>query len=389
MSLWRLAAMRRLAAVATLGFSSFFLTLAAVPSYAVRSGVSSAAAGVVTAGLLAGTVITQLFVPALERRLGTPRLLAIGLVALGLPAPLYLLSSHLGWLVTVSVIRGLGFAVVTVLGALLSTREAPPGRHGEAIGIYGLSIAAPNLLAVPAGTALTSYGHFGWVAVLAACPLLALPLARQFRPAGTADAALAHGRPAAAVRAAAVPSLILLVVTLSCGGLVTFLPIARPHGILASIALLAYGTTAAVSRWRAGAIADRTGVRLLLPAALVLAAGGLALVAMALLASGEAVLLFVGAGVFGVGYGAIQNLTQVVAFARAGPANTATASATWNAAFDCGTAIGAYGVGLVAATALELSGTYFLCAALMLLATPAAVGAAARHSTPAAPPPPH
>ena len=369
--------MQRLAGLSALGFTSFFLTLASVPAFAVRSGASSAAAGSVTAAMLASTVATQAAVPALERRLGTPRLLGLGLIALGAPAPLYLVSDRLSWLIAVSVVRGLGFAVLTVLGALLATREVPPDRRGEAVGIYGLSIAGPNLLAVPGGTALTSYGHFAWVAVLAACPVLAVPLARGFHPAARpSETARASGAGRAA-RAAAVPSLMLLVVTLAGGGLVTFLPIALPHGALASIALLVFGVTAALTRWRAGTLGDRVGARRLLPLGLLSAVGGLVIVALSLLGgqggAARTVLLLVGAAVFGVGYGATQNLTLIVAFARAGSADEVTASAIWNAAFDAGTAVGAYGVGLVAATALDLPGTYLACAALIALALPAAI----------------
>ena len=378
-SLWRLPAVGRLAALSALGFTSFFLTLASVPAFAVRSGASSAAAGAVTAAMLASTVATQTLVPMLERRLGTPRLLGLGLSARGAGAPLYLLSDGLGWLIVVSVVRGPGIAELTGRGALHATPEAPPDRRGEAVGIYGLSIAGSNLLAVPAGTALTSYGHFGWVAVLAACPVLAVPLARGFHPAAPSSTAGPALRRRAVVRAVASPSLMLLVVTLAGGGLVTFLPIALPRGSLASITLFLFGITAAVSRWQAGALGDRLGARRLLPAGLVASAAGLVIVALGLFdghaGSERSVPLLIGAAIFGAGYGATQNLTLIVAFARAGPDNPVTASAIWNAAFDAGTAVGAFGVGLAAATALDLPGTYLVCAALIVLAVPAAITA--------------
>ena len=88
-------------------------------------------------------------------------------------------------LLVLSAVRGLGFALITVIGATLTGVVAPASRHGEAVGIYGLSIALPNLVGVPAGVALTQAGHFPVVAVLAACPVLAVPFAlRLGRPAG-------------------------------------------------------------------------------------------------------------------------------------------------------------------------------------------------------------
>jgi predicted MFS family arabinose efflux permease len=79
-----------------------------------------------------------------------------------------------------------------------------------------------------------------------------------------------------------------------------------------------------------------------------------------------------GALVLGVTYGAVQNLTLVLALARAGDAPTATVSAVWNACYDGGTAIGALLVGVVAA-GVGLPLTYALTAVLLAVALPLAV----------------
>ena len=72
---------------------------------------------------------------------------------------------------------------------------APASRHGEAVGIYGLSIALPNLVGVPAGVALTQAGHFSAVALLAACPVLAVPFALRLGGRPDRDAVDGAGRP--------------------------------------------------------------------------------------------------------------------------------------------------------------------------------------------------
>ncbi|NEK56987.1 MFS transporter [Geodermatophilus sabuli] len=374
--------MQALVAVSLAGFTSFCLTLSALPSWAAAGGATPAAAGLVIAVLLGCTVLTQAVVPVLVARLGPPRLFALGLVALGLPALGYLVSDALWWLMAVSALRGAGFAVVTVVGATVTAGIAPPGRHGEAVGIYSLSSSLPNLLAVPAGVALTLAGHFEWVAVLAAAPVLAVPLVRALgrgHPAPGRSSAPAPGAPRRALLAAAGPAVVLLVAALACSGLVTFLPIGRPDGVLATVSLLFFGGTAALTRWRAGALADRTGSRLLLPAALCLCAAGLVLVAGGLAAGrgpGRDAVVLLGATVFGVGWGAVQNLTLVAAFGRVGPDRAATASAVWNAAFDTGLAVGALVVGAVAGTALGLPWTYVLCALLVAGSLPLAVATA-------------
>ncbi|SNX96269.1 MFS transporter [Geodermatophilus sabuli] len=396
-SLWRLPALRALVFISLAGFTSFCATLSALPSWATAGGATPAAAGLVIAVMLGCTVLTQVAVPALGARLGWSRLFAIGLAAMGLPALGYLLGDALWWLMAVSAVRGAGFAVVTVVGATLTARIAPPGRQGEAVGIYSLSSSVPNLLAVPAGVALTLAGHFEWVAVLAAAPVLAVPFVgalgrggleprRGSGPeprCGSGPAAVAR-RPRRVVLAAAGPAVVLLVAALGCSGLVTFLPIGRPDGVLATLSLLLLGATAALTRWRAGALADRTSSALLLPAGLGLCATGLLLVAGGLVlgrGAGPDAVVLVGATAFGVGWGTVQNLTLVAAFGRVGPDRAATAGAVWNAAFDTGLGVGALVVGAVAGTALGLPWTYVLCALLVALSLPLAVATTPRTAT--------
>jgi predicted MFS family arabinose efflux permease len=365
--------MRALVGVTVLGFASYCLTLASLPVYAVQGGAPESTAGIVTAVLLVVTIAVQAVVPTLTARFGQARVLVVGLVALGAPSPLYAVDDGLLWLSGLSAVRGVGFAVLTVLGATLAAQVAPVARRGEAIGIYGLSIAVPNLIAVPAGVALVLDGHAGWLAWLAASPLLGLafvPTLVRAMPPEEARGPAGAGRIAAI--AALAPSVVLFVVTLAGGGLVTFLPIERPDGAVATAALLLFGLTGAITRWQAGVLADRLGSRRLLPAALCLGAVGLVVVAAGLVA-GDAWVL-VGAAVFGAGFGAVQNLTLLAAFTRAGEGGATAASAMWNASFDAGTAAGALGLGIVAA-GVGLPWTYMLVAALLAAALPVASAA--------------
>ncbi|MFD2093314.1 MFS transporter [Blastococcus deserti] len=373
-ALWRGRGMQALIGVTVLGFASYCLTLASLPVYAVSGGAAESTAGVVTAVFLLVTIAVQAAIPALTARFGVGPVLVAGLVAMGAPSPLYVLDDGVAWISALSAIRGAGFAVLTVLGATLAAQVAPPGRRGESIGLYGLAIAVPNLVAVPAGAALVLDGHVGWLSWLAASPVLAVALVPLLvRTVGPQPGAGPAGSHRVAVVAALAPSAVLFVVTLAGGGLVTFLPIERPDGVLATAALLVFGLTGAITRWRAGMLADRLGTRLLLPLGLGVAAVGLVVVAVGLAAGAAWVL--VGAAVFGAGFGATQNLTLVSAFARAGEGGTTTASAMWNASFDAGTATGALVLGLVAA-GIGLDWTYVVVAASLAAALPLASAAA-------------
>jgi predicted MFS family arabinose efflux permease len=375
-SLLRSRSMQALIGVTVLGFTSYCLTLASLPVYAVAGGAAESTAGVVTAVFLAVTIVGQGAVPALTTRFGVGPVLVAGLIAMGVPSPFYVLDDGLAWICALSAVRGAGFAVLTVLGATLAARVAPRERRGESIGLYGLGIAIPNLIAVPGGVALVLDGHVAWLSWLAASPVLGVllvPLLLRSVAPQPDPGPVGAGR--AAVLAALAPSVVLFVVTLAGGGLVTLLPIERPDGVLATAALLLFGSTGAVTRWRAGTLSDRLGTRLLLPLALVVAAVGMVLTAVGLTEGGAGGWVLTGAAVFGAGFGAVQNLTLVSAFARAGEGGTTTASAMWNASFDAGTATGALALGVVAA-GIGLDWTYVVVAALLAAALPVASAAA-------------
>jgi predicted MFS family arabinose efflux permease len=256
---------------------------------------------------------------------------------------------------------------------VLAGRIVPPERRGEALGLYGLSVSVPNLVAVPAGVALVLHGDAAWMAWLAALPVLAVPFVPGLVRGARLDEHDEEPAPGAGRRAAlraVAPGVVLFVATLAGGGLITYLPIERPSGALASAALLVVGAAGALVRWPSGVLADRVGTRLLLPGSLLLCALGVAGVAGGLRAGDWLVLA--GAAVFGVGFGAVQNLTLVAAFTRAGAGGATAAGAVWNALFDAGTATGALGLGVVAA-AVGLPASYLLVTAALLLVLPAAL----------------
>lgn len=401
-SLWHVPAMRLLAIYTITGFTGFFATMSALPAWVVTQGTSDTMAGFVTTVLLAATVSTQSLIPRMMARLGMPTTLAIGLVALGAPSLLFLVDGGYWWVLMICALRGIGFGSLTVLGAMLTARVVPVSRRGEAIGIYGLAIAVPNLVVVPGGVALVSAGHFWVVALLGAVPLLGLPAVRAL-----AKAAAAHADSAAAAaagsggtsdtvstgtgtgaesaaaarrsarRAALGPSFVLMVVTLTSGGFMTYLPIIRPNGALATVSLLVWGAFAAFTRWRIGPAADRAGLRVLLPGSSLVSIAGICAVAGGLMLDGTAgaTVVVAGAAILGIGYGGTQNLTLVAAFNRARQRETATVSSVWNIGFDAGTALGSGLVGLMILV-VTIPSAFALTSLLILASLPLAVRAA-------------
>ena len=196
--MWRAPGMLDLAVLSVFGFSGYAALLATAPLWAVNGGATAAGAGLVNGVLLAATVLAQLAVPRALASWGTGRVLVAGLLLLGVPAPAYLLSDGLGWVLGLSAVRGLGFGILTVVGSTVVAHLVPAGRRGAAIGVYGLAVAVPNLVLLPGSVPVVDRWGFGPVFWAAALPLLGVPsalrLARVLRDAGQARPAGADER---------------------------------------------------------------------------------------------------------------------------------------------------------------------------------------------------
>jgi MFS family permease len=342
-----------LAILSVFGFSGYAALLAAAPLWAADGGATAAGSGSVNGVLLAATVLAQLAVPRALARWGTGRVLVAGLLFLGLPAPAYLLSDGLGWILGLSAVRGVGFGILTVVGSSVVAHLVPAGRRGAAIGVYGLAVAVPNLVLLPGSVPVVERFGFAPVFWAAALPVVGIPsalrLARVLRESDrdrtTAVDAGSPVRPRALLGVLP-PTAVLFSVTMTGGAVLTFAPQLTDPGT-ATLVLLVLGLTAAVSRWLAGALADRHGAQPFLAPLLIWTATAMAVSAWAV-AGDQGVALVGAAAALGLGYGALQNLTLVAAFATVRREQLPAASAVWNVGFDTGTATGAVLAGLLA-----------------------------------------
>jgi MFS family permease len=152
--------------------ASFYLPLSVVPMYAKSSG-SDAGAGLSTGVLLLATVAVELVTPRLVARTGYRLALAAGLFFLGVPALALLASSSLPVILTVNVVRGAGFAVVTVAGGALTASMVPQERRGEGLALTGVVSGVPALLSLPLGVWAAARWGVGPVFVATAARLAA------------------------------------------------------------------------------------------------------------------------------------------------------------------------------------------------------------------------
>ncbi|HXV93472.1 MAG TPA: MFS transporter [Pseudonocardia sp.] len=370
---------RLVMAATLLGFAGYSLLLPVVPLWTARGGSGELGAGATTGVLMLATVATQLAVPWMITRAGHRAVLVAGLVLLGAPSPLLVLSADLLPVLAVSTVRGIGFGMLTVVGSALVAELVAPAEHGRAAARYGVAVGAPQLALLPAGVAVVEAVGFPVVFLAAGItPLLGAVLALGVRPpAGRRPAGTAERRARGLGRAAAGPVLAMIVCATAQGGLVTFLPLAAP-GTGAAIPAALFGTAAGAIAGRlvAGRLVDRRGMggRLLLPGVLLTAAGMATEIAAVAADPARPALLVTGAVVVGLGFGLVQNDSLTALFAAAGTARYGAASAAWNIAYDAGTGIGAVGLGALAQP-FGFATAFGAAAVLLVLVAPVTRGA--------------
>ena len=115
------------------------------PLYAARAGAGSAGAGLVTGALLLGTVAAELAASKLMKRYAYRTLLVAGVVLMGIPALALLPGGPLVIIAAISVVRGFGFGLSTVVLGALTAMLLPPQRRGEGLGLYGVVASLPGV----------------------------------------------------------------------------------------------------------------------------------------------------------------------------------------------------------------------------------------------------
>jgi predicted MFS family arabinose efflux permease len=353
--------------------TSFFLLLSVMPMLAAAAGAGSSAAGLITGSLLLGTVTAEAVAAAAIRRFGYRMVLAAGAVLLGGPALAPLAREPQAVLMSVSLVRGLGFGLSGVATGALTAKLLPPGRRGEGLGLLGLVAGVPAIVALPAGIWLAGHHLAAAAAAMAAVAGL-LPLAAvRWLPGGCEAPRTARARRMPGARRSGRMTgatlrlpLIFAAVTVAAGVLDSFLPLVK--GIpsnLASAALLAQAITATLSRWKAGKYGDRYGhVRLLIPALAVAALGMAVMIVL-----GSPAVLFAGMVLFGAGFGVIENATFAQLIEQLPDAK---ASALWNLAYDAGYGAGPAVFGLICVRT-GYPAAFALTSALILAAVPVAM----------------
>jgi predicted MFS family arabinose efflux permease len=354
--------------IALFGFSTFFLNYSTLVTIGQQMGLSAVTAGTFLTVMMVAVVGVQPVVPALNTRLGarTTFLIALGMQAAGYLVTL-VQSYPFAALLAGSVIGGLGFGVLVVVGTAVVPSTVAPDRLGRALGFYGATTASAPAIGAPVGLwliSMLSVTEFRWLSfalVLVALPAVAaVPRKKVTEDSGPHSSRQHHARPRQKMHVVGLTTVLLpTAMVLTVFGLLLAFGPATDEGS-AAVYIATMQVLVVVGRFLSSASLDRYA-----PIAVMLIGLGVTLVGLvfaAVLPAGLGLLLAM--AVLGFGTGTVQSSSLVLAFRQAGSPNRG--SVAWNMTFDIGLGIAGL-VGGVGFTYLGAQNTYLACAGVLLV----------------------
>ena len=331
-------------------FLSMYVLLPTLPIYARTLGGNETIAGTVVGLFTFSSVLVRpLFGNLLDRR-GRKSILIIGIIISILAVIAHNLAHNLVVLLALRVIHGVGWGASTTATITIASDLIPAEKRNEGMGFYGIA----SIIGMAIGPALgLSLMNYSLTLLLAASTILAaLGLLVSFfinyensrnkmakkSTAGTARALILE-------KTAIPPALVLLCVTLTYGGIVSFIPLYAGARGVQNIGLFftVYALVLLISRPIIGRMADRYGGRkFVAPGILLIAA------ALVVLIKADSLPLFLLSGIiYGIGFATVQPILNAIVVSLAPPERRGAANATFTTAMDLGIGIGSIILGFI------------------------------------------
>lgn len=332
-------------------FGAWSILLPVVPLFVMDSGGSPSLAGWSTGAFMAATVATQIMTPRMLRAWGYRPVMAVAAFMLGIPALGHMMGAEAWVTILFSALRGIGFGAICVAESALIAELVPQRALGRATAMLGVAVGGAQMLFLPAGLALADATSFNVVFITAAVIALIAAIMCLRIPSVSADAAAESAddgvQRAAMWKLVLVPALALTTISMSFGVVSSFLPATvretdpETGALLGGIMLSLVGGACIVGRYFAGSIADRTGEAgaMMIPSQLF-AFFGIALISFGIMWQWPVWVFVLGAIIFGLGFGSVQNESLLSMFSRLPRRRVSEASAVWNIFYDGGTGIG-------------------------------------------------
>lgn len=332
-------------------FLGFQMTLPTIPLFVEHLGGNDQLIGFVVGIFTFSALFIRPFAgQALETK-GRKLVYLTGLFIFVISISTYSFAGSIMFLFIMRIVQGVGWGFSTTASGTIATDLIPPNKRGEGMGYYGLSgnlalAFGPSLGLTLAGTV----SFFYLFLICAALGLVSFILSSRIRYKKVEPKH--HKKNEAKLSAnnlyeksAISPSFLMFFITITFGGIATFLPLYSAQKGISGIQLyfLLYALALMATRAFAGQLYDRKGhIATFVPGAVLI------VIAMSLLAwLPNSAILYTAAIIYGLGFGTVQPSLQAWSVEGSPPHRRGMANATFFSFFDLGIGIGAMAFGFI------------------------------------------
>ncbi|WP_404455993.1 MFS transporter [Oceanobacillus kapialis] len=330
-------------------FLGFQMTLPTLPLFVNELGGSDQLIGIIVGIFTFSALLLRPYAGHALDSKGRQFVYMTGLAIFVISVASFSFITSIAVLLLMRVVQGVGWGFSTTATGTIATDLIPEKRRGEGMGYFGLS--GNIALAFGPALGLQLAGVISFTQLFLICSALGfiaflLSAKIKYKKVEEAPAKSTTVKFDIFEKTALEPAILLFFITVTFGGIASFLPLYAEEKGIAGIELyfLVFAIFLMVSRTFAGKIYDTRGhIYVFLPGTVLI------FVAMLLLSwlPGTSALL-IAAGLYGLGFGSVQPALQAWAVNKAPANRKGMANATFFSSFDLGVGLGAIVFGQLA-----------------------------------------
>ena len=328
-------------------FLGFQMTLPTIPLFVEHLGGNDRLIGLTVGIFTVSALLVRPFAGRALETIGRKAVYLTGLFLFALTVGSYSFITGIFLLLLFRIFQGAGWGMSTTASGTIATDLIPAKRRGEGLGYYGLAGNLAMAFGPSLGLILVPLVTFRWLFIICAfLGFIALVLSMfiQYKKVDR-NSDPSPKKLDIFEKSAIQPSLLMFFITVTFGGIATFLPLYTLEKGVDGIQLyfLIYAVALMITRAFAGKLYDRKGHK-----AVFLPGAALIFTAMLLLAwIPNHCVLFTAAFLNGFGFGLIQPGLQSWAIVRSPVNRRGMVNATFFSFFDLGIGLGAIAFGQI------------------------------------------
>ncbi len=347
-------------------FGSFFSLIGVLPEYVDEIGGSPLQVGLIVSAFAIVPLLTRPFVGRFADRGHRVRMMQIGVATLVLSLALMTISEDIWSLFALRVAQGIGLSMFPTAAGSMVAELSPLPRRGEGVGYFGMSTSVAQMIYPALGVWLLGLWNFDavFLAAAATSAFTLLVVSTLSEPHTTAPTAEEQSNHELLPRATIFPMTVFMTVTFSFGAATAFLPLLNDERAFGNVGMyfLFNGAVAVVGRPIAGRISDRYGRAVIMAPALVAAAAGMAVLALA----DTTELMLVSGALGGVGLAGTHTGAFALSLDRVSDSQRGSATAIFQWAWDIGGLLSGPALGLVASQ-ISTAAVFWVSAVMAVL----------------------